>query len=160
PRLRRPRSPPRRRGPGPLHVVVDAREGLRQRRRLADRLPAVLAGLRRAGPHGDGRPCRCLRPALLRPRAARRRRGLRPPPARLGRNPAVAAGGGGVGVADTPPTCADSWISPRKPRAGSSCRREERGARQAVRAAGALAGARRKAGSAKPAAANAALTSP
>ena len=33
---------------GPVHVVVLARQGLRQRHRVADRLPAGLGGARRA----------------------------------------------------------------------------------------------------------------
>ena len=37
-----------RRGRGPLHVVVLARQGLRQRHRVADRLPARLRRTRRA----------------------------------------------------------------------------------------------------------------
>ena len=54
PRLARPRPRARRRGTGAVHVVVVARAGVRQRRRLAHRLPAGHARPRRR--RGRARP--------------------------------------------------------------------------------------------------------
>lgn len=68
------------RGHRPVQLVELARPGLRQRCRLADRLPA---GHRRAGRLGDRRRHRTpgrLRAALVRPRAGHRR--VRPAPGR------------------------------------------------------------------------------
>ena len=62
---------------GAVHVVVLARQGVRQRHRLADRLPARLRPRSAARLSRDvGRPRRDVRRALERPRGGRRR--LRP----------------------------------------------------------------------------------
>ena len=85
--LGRPRSRPWGRGSGPVHVVVLAREGLRHRRRLADRLRA-----------GHGTPRRPLHVCRRRQGGDLRRAVERPRPAdrhvRLSRRrPRSAAGG-------------------------------------------------------------------
>ena len=59
-----------------VHLVVDARPGVRQRHRLADRLPARHARARRHGHGGPRRPGAQLGRALVRPRAPGHR--LRP----------------------------------------------------------------------------------
>ena len=66
-----PRTGRRRRRP--LHLVVLARAGLRQRRRLAHRLPHGHPRARPAGGQRGRRPRGDLRRALLRPRPDRRR---------------------------------------------------------------------------------------
>src|SRR5699024_3179905 len=61
---------------GPLHLVVLPRQGLRQRRRMAHRLPVRYPRAGRTGQGCRGGPRPGLRPEVLRPRAAAR--GLRP----------------------------------------------------------------------------------
>jgi hypothetical protein len=76
--LARPRPRARRRGSRPVHVVVVARAGVRQRLRLADRLPAGDAVARRPGADGGGRPGRHVRRAVQRPRPGGRHLRRRP----------------------------------------------------------------------------------
>ena len=57
----------------PLRVVVVAGQGVRQRRRLAHRLPVGDGGPGGAGPRGAGRARRGVRAALVRPRPGDRR---------------------------------------------------------------------------------------
>ena len=58
---------------GPVQLVVVARQGVRQRRRLAHRLPAGHRGSGRARRCRRARARRGVRPALVRPRAGDRR---------------------------------------------------------------------------------------
>lgn len=70
--LRRRPAAPRSRRPRALHLVVLPRPGLRQRLRLAHRLPARHPRARREGRVRRRRARRRLRPALVRPRARHR----------------------------------------------------------------------------------------
>ena len=75
-RLDRPRPPVRRRGRGPVHMVVEPRSGIRERHRMAHRLPHGHPRARGAGQRLPRRPLPVVRSPLERPRP----RGRRVPP--------------------------------------------------------------------------------